>query len=197
MAYCTVYDVKTRSDIDRTDLDPLIDQCIDAAERKVNSHCGRNFDKVTTAALRKFRVDNPNLVYIDDFWTTTDLVIATDTSSDGTTDQTWTTSDYELEPLNGYVNGNPGFPYWKLRAVRSLTFPSCTARASLHVTAKWGWAEVPADVSTATAMVAAKLVKMKDTPFGVAGIAASGFEIRIRELPEVVELLSDYVRSRP
>ncbi len=197
MTYCTVEDVRLRSDIDRSDLDSFIDQCISAAERKVNSHCGRTFEKSTTATQRQFACKDPNLAYVDDFYSTSGLIVATDSSGDGTTDTTWTTTNYQLEPLNGIVNGNDGFPYWKIRAVRSYTFPTTTLRASLYVTALWGWSAVPDDVQAATAMVAAKLVKMKDTPLGVAGIAASGFEIRIREIPEVVELLSDYVRSRP
>jgi hypothetical protein len=60
-------------------------------------------------------------------------------------------------------------------------------------TARWGWTAVPAPVKEATLALAEETFKMKDAPFGVAGMGEFG-AIRVRANPRIVTMLSPYVR---
>jgi hypothetical protein len=157
----------------------------------VNQHCQRQFNKTTTATARTYRSRDCGTVEVDDFHTTTDLVIKTDTTDDGTYDTTWTSADYVLEPYGGVESGVTGFPYRTIRAVESLYFPERTFRPRVQVTAQWGWAAVPESVTLATKLVAAFLYNLKNSPLGVASFADNGL-IRVRDVPQAAMLLEPY-----
>ena len=159
--------------------------------RGIDGVCNRQFNKTTTASARVFNPTSTTMAVVDDFHTTTDLVIATDGGSDGTYEQTWTSSNYQLEPLNGIVGGESGWPYNRIRAVYGLTFPCYWTRAPIQVTAQWGWTAVPASVKEACLVVAEETFKLKDAPFGVAGVAEWGV-VRVRSNPLAMAMISRY-----
>src|SRR5690349_17996849 len=146
MAYCTVSELRTYLGDNTTIDESLLGDCIEAAEAEINTLCGRYFSQDTATSSRVFE---PTVAYwaaVDDISTTSGPVIAVGTG-DGTFGTTWTTDDYQLEPLNGIQDGISGWPYTKIRAVGGLTFPcSFSGRPVLQVTAKWGWAAVPAPI---------------------------------------------------
>jgi hypothetical protein len=89
------------------------------------------------------------------------------------------------------------FSFWSLTAIDDKVFPLSDRRATLQVTAKFGWSAVPVDVEEACLLKAASLFKRKDAPFGVAGFGEFGV-VRIRRDSDVGELLNPYVRyARP
>ncbi|HEX6969857.1 MAG TPA: hypothetical protein VF174_13755, partial [Micromonosporaceae bacterium] len=134
-------------------------------------------------------------VLVDDFHTTTDLVVATDTGDDGTYATAWAASDYELEPVNGMVSGQSDWPYYRIRAVGSHDFPQCGRRRNtVQVTAQWGWAAVPGPVKEACLIVAEELFKLSDAPFGVAGFGEFG-PVRVRMNSRAQSLLAPYRRN--
>jgi len=61
----------------------------------------------------------------------------------------------------------------------------------VQVTGVWGWSQVPSGVSQASFILAADLFKMKDAPFGVAGVSDYGVT-RIQTNPWLVELLRPF-----
>lgn len=191
-AYATVAELKTRMDIDHADADTQLGEALSAASRGIDMCCDRQFSKVDTASARIYRVDGAYSAEVDDFYSTSGLVIKTDGSGDGTFETTWVAADYELRPLNGIVSGLTGWPYSTIAAVGSRTFPN-TARACLEVTALWGWDIVPAPVKEATLVGAEELYKLKDAPFGVAGFDAYG-AVRVRDNPIVKKLVGPYRR---
>ena len=168
----------------------LLDSACDAATESVNQHCQRQFQKVTVATARVYQPRDSYTVEVDDFYSTTGLVIATDGGDTGTYGTTWTTADYVLEPFDGIEAGMTGFPYRKIRAVESLTFPR-SARPRVQVTALWGWTAVPESVTLATKVIAAYLFNLKDSPLGVASFGDAGL-IRVREVPQAAMLLTPY-----
>lgn len=171
--------------------DPLLRIAVDAASQQISNHCGRDFNKVAAATARRFRPTSAYLVNVDDFHSTASLVIKTDTADDASYATTWTSSDYELEPFDGVVDGITGFPYRLIHAVGALTFP-CTRRPrSVQVTALWGWASVPEPVKSATFILAAQLFNLKNSPLGVAGFGEFGV-VRVRDIPQVEALLAKY-----
>lgn len=159
-----------------------------AAIEAVTDFCGRDFGKTAVGsesarvygrpeggAWRGIRSSCEAIVH--DIWDTTNLVIKTDDADSGTYSNTWSSSDYVLEPLNN-LDGESYTPYWRIRAVGGRVFPTCNRRPGLQVTAAWGWAEVPERVKTAALLKAAWLFFRKDSPQGVAGFGQMG-EIRV------------------
>ena len=193
--YATLPELKARFSIENdTRSDAALIAALEAASRGIESVCDRQFNRVDVASARIYRSDFYSFANVDDFYTTTDLVIATDEDGDGVFEQTWTAADYQLEPLNGINEGQTGWPFSKLRTVGARGF-RCGWRASLQVTARWGWTAVPAPVRDACLIVAGELFKLKEAPFGVAGFTDYG-AVRVRENPVAMKQLSPYVRYK-
>lgn len=183
--YATEGQLKSYVTIDDGIDDTLLRDAIATASRDIDNYCGRSFGKAETATARSYRPAGPGLVKVNDFWTTEDLVVSVDGA-------TWTTGAYQLEPLNGVVDGEEGWPYSELHAIGGSRFPrSVDDRASVQVTAKWGWADVPAPVHQACLIIAAEAFKLKDAPFGVAGFGDYGV-VRIRNNPIAASKLAPY-----
>lgn len=189
-AYATVDDLKGYLNIPDAVDDVELTAALAAVSRGIEKFCRRQFNKATTATARLFAPGRCALATVDDFHTTTGLIIATDPGGDGAFDATWAASDYQLEPLNGIADGEQGWPYYRIRTLRQ-TFPASTGRASLQVTAQWGWAAVPDPVHQACRVLASETFKLADAPFGVAGFGEYGV-VRIRQNPMAAAMLAPY-----
>jgi hypothetical protein len=130
------------------------------------------------------------LTYIDDAITITQ--IATDSSADGTYDIVWQGDDYQLEPLNGRVDGLV-WPYNAIRAIGDYTFPIWGGEALVKVTGTWGFSAVPTAIRQATIIQASRIFKRLDSPLGVLSSPDLGF-IRVgsRLDPDVAQLVDTY-----
>jgi len=192
--YVDPEDLKVRLDIDDNDDMVRLSGAVGAASRGIETFCGRQFNDAGAATARVFQPTSDCLAYVDDFHTITGLVIKSDDDDDGSFERTWTTADYELGPLNGVVGGESGWPYSKVRHVGwNRGFPRLR-RAGLQVTARWGWASVPAAVTEACRIAAEEIFKLRDTPFGVGGYGDFGV-IRVRDNPFTSRMLMPYKRS--
>jgi len=140
---------------------------------------------------------SPTLVVTDDFHTTNALVVKTDAGDDGVYETTLTlNTDYVVEPLNGIEDGI-SVPYRKIRSASWIFSSVATTFPSVQVTAAWGWASVPGDVTEATLLKAARLFKRKNSPEGVLGGFQDFGAVRVtnREDPDVMMLLNPYRRA--
>lgn len=162
---------------DNASLDSLLDDVIGAASKEVNKHTHRQFNKADIASARVYKPLSRNIVYTDDFWTTEGLVVAVDSNGSRSYTTIMSPSDYEVYPLNGIVDGEPGWPFWKIKLRDFGSFS--TGYASVQVTAKWGWEAVPDLVRQATYLLANEGFAAKGAPLGVAGYGNFG-EIRVR-----------------
>jgi hypothetical protein len=159
-----------------------------SASSDINSWTHRQFGRAEVATTRTFRF-GPTGVDTHDFWTDVDLAVSTVPSAD-----VWDMSTWTLEPADGIVNQVPGWPYNRIvsaYAAHPLYASSPYSNFRVAVTAKWGWAKVPANVVTSCLMLAVADDKAKDAPFGVAGFG--DYAVRIRSNPMVEEKLKDYV----
>lgn len=191
--YITVQDLKTRLGISDTVDDAVLTVAVKAATDGINHHCRRQFHAATEATARKVRATSSGLAITADFHSEQHLVVETDDSGDGVFGTTWDTTDYELEPLDGVIDGVEGFPFWRIRAVGSKSFP-LHHRAGVRVTALWGWAAVPAGVVSAAYVIAEDVARLKDTAFGVGGYSEYG-RIRARENPHAATMLKPFRRN--
>lgn len=190
-SYATSTELKTRLDITVTTWDTQLGEALSAVSRAIEKFCDRQFNDAGGVSVRVFYADTAYVCRVEDFHTTVGLIVKTDQGDDGTYETTWSSSDYQLEPLNGLVDGESGWPYNKIRAVEGYTFPRCSKRAPVQITAHWGWTAVPATVKEACLMLAEEQFKLKEAPFGVAGYGAYG-PIRVRTNPKVAEMLGPY-----
>jgi hypothetical protein len=134
---------------------------------------------------------------VDDFHTTSGLVVKLDTSGDGSFGTTLSPQQYELSPANGVVDGVEGWPFYRIRLLGGATFPCNYGGRSrtLQVTAQWGWAKVPEPVRAACKIMAAETWKLKDAPFGVIGLDEFGI-VRVRQNKLAVSKLAAYSKTR-
>lgn len=173
-------DVNTFKDID-------LQAAVASASSAINRHCGRQFGRTETASARSYRAGRSG-VDIDDVWTMDDLVIDDRAYAAG---QAW-----ELEPQDGIVDGVPGWPFNRLATPwmeHPIYHSNGLSGRKVLVVAKWGWAEVPPDVTEACLLLAADSLRSGDAPFGVAGFG--DYVVRVRANPKVAEKLAPYVRT--
>jgi hypothetical protein len=171
---------------DQQDTD-IIEVVAEAASRSVDFYTGRFF-YLTSLETRTYYPVATTRTITDDIATTSGLVVAVDTVNDGAADETWDAADYLLEPVNS--DG----PYTEIVAVGTKRFSGVTRRRpSVHVTAQFGWAEVPHMVSQATLMLAARIYRRRNTPEGFASGESFG-AIRVeREMDkDVASMLAPY-----
>lgn len=192
-SYATTAELKSYLRITDTAEDTLLSDSLSTASRLIEHHCDRQFNKTTSASARVFYASSSCTVHVDDFHTTTDLVIKHSSGDDGTYDITLTTADYQLLPLNGIVSGESGWPYYRIEL--QGFYVSAAVRPQIEVTAQWGWTAVPAAIKRACIQMASEVYKLKGAPFDVAGMDQFG-PIRIRESQRVTAMLVPYRRHR-
>jgi len=120
--YCTIEDVKASMNLTGTQDDDALQAAVSAASRLIDHHCERYFYQDDTATARVFVAESILAVEVDDFDVNQTIVVKTDPVGLRTWDQTWTSDDYQMEPLNLLKYGMP-WPCNRLRAIRSLYFP--------------------------------------------------------------------------
>jgi len=192
--YATLSELKAYLGITDTAEDPQLQDSLITASRGIEHICGRRFWPDQAATARLFSPRDADVVNVDDFYTSTGLVVAVDDAGDGTYTRTLASTDYVLEPFNGVNDGEPGWPYYRLGATTGTWPCSRSRRPTVQVTAKWGWAAVPGPIKQACVYLAEETFKMKGSPFGVAATDQFG-PIRMRNNPKVMSMLAPYQDS--
>ena len=198
--YATRNQVKAALRIGTADTidDDLIDNCVGAASRLIDGYCNRRFWSNGTAT-RVYQAEDSFYCSIDDIAGTA-ITLKTSSFADGNFDVTWSASDYQLEPLNGNLDGLT-WSYDKIRAVGDYLFPTVNAnygeQALVQVTAIFGWPAIPEPVTQATIIQASRIFKRYDSPLGVAGFGDLG-AIRVSQYldPDMAQLVEPYRRMR-
>lgn len=189
--YATLAEVKARLDITTTAQDTAIETQIEAASRWVDEYCGRSFWASSAGVVRYYTADDPTWLQIDDVTTVT--AIAADEDGDRTYERTWTVADYDLDPPDASQRGNP-YNRVVVTPNGDYTFP-VGMRRGVKITGTWGWPAVPKSVTEAVILLAVRLRKRNDAPFGIAGSAELGMLQNIpRTDPDVAALVAPYRR---
>lgn len=198
--YATLAQLKNHLGITDSADDSKLTDALGATSRGIELVCGRVFNDAGVTSAREYPPATSQTLRTDDFHTTSVLIVA-DPDGDGVYDTVWAASDYRAEPLNGVVDGQPGWPFWRLRATgrngrffydNRGRYGQC--QGPVQVTARWGWAAVPKPIYQATLVVASEMHKLKDAPFGVAGYGEWG-AIRVRNNPVAMGWLTPYIRE--
>jgi hypothetical protein len=140
------------SRVDITDA-ALIQAALDAAEGWITTYCGRQFVVAGTATTRTYPVTYGDVLEVDDFTSATSVTV------DGST---LTASTYQLEPLNTLGTYGAQQPYWQIRRYTGWYPGSLPGKATVAVTATWGWVAIPAQVVEACKIVARDLLSSQN-----------------------------------
>jgi hypothetical protein len=190
--YATLAELKAVMRIPSADTvdDSLLETSIEAASRQLDGFCERVF--YTNSGTRVYMPNDSFVCETDDIVSITTLK----TASDGTSfDTTWSTADYQLEPLNGRAGGIVT-PFTQIRAVDDLLFPTYGGEATVQIVGTFGWSAVPIAIKQAVLMLAQRQFKRYDSPLGVAGVGDLGV-IRVSRIdPDVQALVSPFRKVR-
>lgn len=178
--YITLADLRAYMGITVDSDDAELAAAIESVSREIERHCGRQFHRAEELSTRTYTPTAPTWTHVDDFWTTDGLRVEVNRWGDG-----WETVDPVAEPENGIVDGQPGWPYYRLSGL-----PACRR---VRVTARWGWPEVPAPVRQAAKILAAETVTLRTAPLGVAGVDDYGV-VRVRDSRMAAGKLAKYIK---
>lgn len=192
--YASLNQVKAALRITDSVDDTLLEMAIESASRAIDGHAGRYFYSSGTAT-RIFAADDALICQIDDLAGTA-ITLQTDPDADGTWADTWQPIDYQLEPVNGIVDGLTT-PYTRIRATENYNFPTQSGEALVKVTGVWGWSSTPIAITQACVIQSSRIFKRLDSPLGVAGFGDMG-AIRVSRYldPDVEQLVAPYRRLR-
>jgi hypothetical protein len=183
--YSTLAQVKSALRITDNLDDSLLEMAIESASRAIDSYTNRNFYNAGTA-VRVFAPNDSLTVTTDDMISLSSLQTMSDT--DDTFDTTWTSTDYQLEPLNGVVDGITQ-PYTQIRAVGDYLFLELAGEATVKVTGVWGWSSVPIQVTQACVIQASRIYKRLDSPLGIISGELGSMRVGSRIDPDVAQLI--------
>jgi hypothetical protein len=192
--YASLSEVKAALRITDAVDDSLLNMAVESASRLVDGHAGRRFWNAGTAT-KYFVAQDDYVCEVDDISSST-IVLQTSSGADGIFDTTWDIDDYQLEPLNGELDGI-AWPYTSIRAIGDYLWPISGGEALVKVTAVFGWPSIPIAIKQATIIQASRIFKRLDSPLGVAGFGDLGAIRVTRDLdPDVAQLVMPYKRMR-
>ena len=196
--YCTSDELKSRLQIGSTTDDYEIALAVAAASRAIDRYTSRYFYRVTDTLT--YVPDDLYHVCTDDLVSVTTL--ATDpagtTATGGTFPVTWPAGSWQLTPYNPGDPGEP-WPYTKIRAVGSLTFPWVVPQVLMRqdrvqVTGVFGWPAVPLVIRQMSLQVASEVFRSKDLQAG--GAVPGEFAVTvISSSPFMRQALQAYCKS--
>lgn len=179
--------------------DALFTTANQAACRVIDGFCNQRFWLDPTPVARTFVPNSLLELEFDDdplcpgIGDSTSVTVACDAAGDGTYEQVWSASDFQLLPQNApYASAEPE-PWTSIRAVGTKTFPWLvntwlTRLNRVQVTAKWGWPAVPYSVKMAALIQGAKFYKRRDALMAIS--VETGMYLGHSIDPDVALLLS-------
>jgi len=190
--YATLIQVKAAARITDNVDDELLETAIESSSRMIDGYCERRFYTNGTET-RYFSATNAYFVEVDDLAGTA-ITVETSAGLDGVYDETWTASDYQLEPLNR-TNAGLDFPVTRLRAVGDYLFPVDVVanETGVKITGVFGFATaVPAAVKQATILASLRQYQRYSSALGVAGFGDMG-AVRVARIdPDIQSMLMPF-----
>jgi hypothetical protein len=186
--YCTLNQIKAAVRLTDAIDDALLEMAVESASRMIDAECDRNFYSSGTAT-RDFTPNDSYTVDTDDL--TSIVSVRLDDSGDLTFPITLAATDYQTEPLNQKVSGNP-YPIYRLRMIGDYLLPIWGKQATVRIEGVYGFTPVPIQVTQACVILASRYYKRLDSPLGVLGMSDTGV-IRVGRVdPDIAQLLRPF-----
>jgi len=172
--------------------DTNLETVIEAVSRLIDNACGRHF--FNASETRYYKADESDRIFVDDIASSSGITIYTDEDGDGTYENTWQSTDFNLASYNASTDG---WPYQMIETTPQgdLSFPR--TKKGIKITATFGWAAVPKPVTLACILQSAREYKRFKAVLGVAGATAIGTQVVTMPAldPDVEKLLCPYVKT--
>lgn len=177
--YATLDELKAFVRVNDTDDDAVLAPAITAASRAIDRAANRQFGKTDSPEDRFYtaywdRHARAWFVDVDDIPDVTGLTVHFDTDDSG--DYADMVVPLAMKPVNALQVGRP---FTKIMVGRSSVVQPSSRLDAIEVHALYGWSAVPAPVKEATLLQASRLVRRRDSPFGIAGSPEIGSELRL------------------
>lgn len=179
--------------------DAQIQLALTAASRAVDGFCRRQFGLVAAPEERRYTptwsaTRRRWVVEVDDFMTTTGMVVNLDLDDDDTFDDAVT--GFTKLPFNAPMKGRP----WERLVLPESSNGNLSGKeGEVAAVVRWGWTTVPVVPKQATLLQGSRFLIRRDSPYGVTGSPDAGTgELRLlsRVDPDVAVMLRDYQRGR-
>jgi hypothetical protein len=186
--YASLSQIKAAARITDAVDDSLLEMAVESASRMIDAECDRNFYTSGTAT-RDFTPNDLYTVDTDDL--TTIVSVKLDDTGDLTFPITLAVTDFQTEPLNQRVSGNP-YPIYRLRMIGDYLLPIWGNQATVRIQGVYGFTPLPIQVTQACIIQASRIFKRLDSPLGVAGFGDMG-AIRVGKVdPDVAMLIRPF-----
>jgi len=175
-------DTVTVTDVTDVVDDSRLEKAITGISRGIENYTGRRFYRNATDETRSYMADFPDVLFCpDDIGTVTTL--STDGDGDRVYEDTWAVTDYDLEPCNAALDGAP-YTMISRTPDGDYTFPVKVAKG-VKVVGKFGYsATAPDAIREACLLLAERLFKRKDAPFGIMGAGSLGVVRMVQKMIE-------------
>jgi hypothetical protein len=187
--YCTLAQMKAALRIPTADTmdDAILELAVESASRMIDAECDRNF--FSTTATRDFVPNDRITVDTDDLTVITSVKL--DDQGDGTFLITLAAKDFQREPLNQRVSGNP-FPTYRLRMVGDFLLPEWGQQATVRIEGTYGFTPVPTQITQAAIIQSTRIFKRLDSPLGLTW-GVDGMGMRVGKVdPDVAQLIRPF-----
>ena len=167
-----------------TDEDADIDGVVDATQDLLEDVTGRRWVVASGSSTRYYAPRAPG----QDFIRIHDAVSVTSVTNDGQVVPVWSaaTGGYQLEPLNSLDWAGGARPFETIRYIGSY-WRFDNFRATVAVTASWGWSAIPSQVERAAYVLAKDIWTFRDQQ------NTTGFDEFLRA--KAVQLVGRYRRE--
>ena len=175
--------------------DTRLNTILTTASRFVDQYCQRDFTVASGTATRDYVPSGRwESLPIDD--ATSIVSVQIDEDLDESYSTTLRAIDFQPEPVNR-LSADNDWVFTRLVPIEDGYWPTWEGRATVRVTATFGWPAVPDPVKVATILQAARLFTRYDSPLGVAGFGEMGaMRVSFRIDPDVQMLLGPYRRLK-
>ncbi len=147
--------------------DATLESKIEDASRWIDNECKRRFYTTAVDETRYYTARNSDYLLPDD-----DIIsistLQTDEDGDRVYERTWAATDYDLEPYNAALDGEP---YTKLSVAPNgnYSFPAGVSKG-VKIIGKFGYGStIPKAIVEGCLLYAAFLFRHKDAPMGIQG----------------------------
>jgi hypothetical protein len=187
--YASLSQIKAAARITDAVDDALLEMAVESASRMIDAETDRNFYSSGTAT-RDF---TPNDLYTVDTDDLTSIVsVKLDDTGDLTFPITLAVTDFQTEPLNQRVSGNP-YPIYRLRMIGDYLLPIWGNQATVRIQGVYGFTPLPIQVTQACVIQASRIFKRLDSPLGIAGFGDMGaVRVSSRVDPDVAMLIRPF-----
>jgi hypothetical protein len=172
----------------------------ESGSRAVDWAAKRQFGLVDAPEAREYTLEWSTtagmwFAEVDDFMTTSGMVLAFDSARDGTY-STAIANTYAVPARPNEVDKSKPYERIYFRTTVGVVFDG--RYFGLRATIRWGWTAFPVTVVNATNMQSSRFFARRNSPYGVAGSPQDGSEVRLsaRADPDVRVSLKPYRRVR-